>query len=822
MADFESLLSSLASLLGDDTPQATGAGVKNALFGYPGAAKVADALDPSPTVTNRASMIPIGNYSDGSVGLAWPQSAVDAKNALGRLGRSVDAAAGAPWSPAETFPRPEDAVLPGLAMTGGIAIPKPMGTVGMFGGRMARTADHAALAKAEDLAAKGAPREQIWNETGWFKGADDKWRFEIDDSAARQSKLFTDGGLGRVLKHNELYDAYPDVAGIPVEKTQGAASFVGSAGYTSRGDGLFGGLRKPERIYASPIIDALDPEGKTSRMLHEAQHAIQKREGFARGANEREYSYRDGLREKSPRYDTARAAVEPYAEALMRQDGVEAPPRERYSTIRNDYEGRALRELNQLAYARSAGEIEANNVEQRRAMTMQQRRQTPPWLTQELPDERQLLQQWGELSPAPSRQDVAAAPPARSQAAEAPRAAPGAPVRDLRDAIGRLVDTVGHNGPINVTTKNEGGYRTTVVYPSGGGFLNKRSGPELGVIRERPDGTFDWAGGLDPEVVAAAANREIPIAPRSGEVLPPARVATNQQPPRIPPTIDESGSTLFSNPKEGAPAGLLATSGLERMQADDALPKTGAQSIYDLPPSSQFIPETRARILEDNRKGPPDWRADPRRTAGMALDQFQGNTVLAQDYLLRTADAMERKGQVSDAALLRSAAEHAVDTRSAIRRDTSGDAYAKQLETMLAMEPDGTTLHANPSSPAGLIPMAGGGGDNSFEGRLAELQALLGEEPQQQPANALTAKAANALMAQQRPSDRLQERGYLDTLPPSVERYDQPPAGADAYMRAFNAKAQQLKAQGVPPEKAIEMLQQDPALNELWRRSLQK
>jgi hypothetical protein len=58
-------------------------------------------------VAYRASMLPIGNYEDGSIAFpVWPQSAVDAGNALMRFHRGE-------------APRPEDAVLAGLAMTGG-------------------------------------------------------------------------------------------------------------------------------------------------------------------------------------------------------------------------------------------------------------------------------------------------------------------------------------------------------------------------------------------------------------------------------------------------------------------------------------------------------------------------------------------------------------------------------------------------------------------------------------------------------------------------------------------------------------------------------
>lgn len=79
-------------------------------------------------VAYRASMLPIGNYEDGSIAFpVWPQAAVDAKEALGRFGRSVEQATGqAQYTPEETFPRPEDVVLPGLAVAGTGAMRAPV------------------------------------------------------------------------------------------------------------------------------------------------------------------------------------------------------------------------------------------------------------------------------------------------------------------------------------------------------------------------------------------------------------------------------------------------------------------------------------------------------------------------------------------------------------------------------------------------------------------------------------------------------------------------------------------------------------------------
>ena len=51
-----------------------------------------------------------------------------------------------------------------------------------MGGLKAETADKSALEKAMELEKDGTDSEKIRKETGWFKGYDGKWRFEIDNS----------------------------------------------------------------------------------------------------------------------------------------------------------------------------------------------------------------------------------------------------------------------------------------------------------------------------------------------------------------------------------------------------------------------------------------------------------------------------------------------------------------------------------------------------------------------------------------------------------------------------------------------------------------
>lgn len=72
-----------------------------------------------------------------------------------------------------------------------------------------------------------------------------------------------------------------------------------------------------------------------------------------------------------------------------------------WDSQRQAYEDRAHADLNRLAYDRSAGEVEARNVQVRADMTPEQRRATPPWLTQDVPFEKQFVQQYGQRSPLP-------------------------------------------------------------------------------------------------------------------------------------------------------------------------------------------------------------------------------------------------------------------------------------------------------------------------------------------------------------------------------------------------------------------------------------
>lgn len=112
--------------------------------------------------------------------------------------------------------------------------------------------------------------------TGWSRGTDGEWRYEIDDSQAkvdiealqRNAGFFGDElALSDVLEHQELFDAYPRLADVEVVVWDDLD--LGDAAY-SRYDNI---------IYIN--VATLPEEQLKAKLLHEVQHAIQASEGFA-------------------------------------------------------------------------------------------------------------------------------------------------------------------------------------------------------------------------------------------------------------------------------------------------------------------------------------------------------------------------------------------------------------------------------------------------------------------------------------------------------------------------------------------------------------
>ena len=278
----------------------------------------------------------------------------------------------------------------------------------IFAGIWAKTADKAALAKAEKLAASGADPKAIWRDTGWFKGGDGKWRFEIDDSQA----MFNPSGIGAAKKENDLTIGYPGMDLGPsvgnliehpsLKDAYGGvtkSTFIGNKN-TLFGDGVQGSYSDGVLQVNAPA-KAADAKSTT---LHELQHAVQQREGFAQGGNAAQLAQEYGAArsrlhflEQEPEFKAANQELDKLWDDVFTKGTVseaEAVAREadlmkRFPTLaeQRTLMGRLKNssEDGYTAYKNLAGEAEARAVQKRMNMNPQQRREVFPLDSYDVP-----------------------------------------------------------------------------------------------------------------------------------------------------------------------------------------------------------------------------------------------------------------------------------------------------------------------------------------------------------------------------------------------------------------------------------------------------
>lgn len=369
-----------------------------------------------------------------------------------------------------------------------------------FAGRNANRADREALARAEEMERAGEDAEQIRQETGWFRGADGLWRFEIDDSTmeydptgdlrgarsrrwamedleAAREDLFgniTEEQADMVRAYNRaeiagdtaeqqrLYDELTATEfGFQFETYVDALQRANATKNNPWGGALADYINHPELFANYPQLRDVGlefrklPEGTRGEfdgdtvtldeslltepedvLIHEIQHAIQRAEGFARGASPEYWSRQlqngydgrtenvrreaarlrdeyNGIRDREPEFFDAMIALEEMTPDVPRGavnwdtlEQIEEDPIEwqKYDAAREAAEqqfgrekvwgfitlmqhlkraetdaGRSAYDL----YRNTAGEIEARDAAARRTMDQEQRRNTRPNLGNE-------------------------------------------------------------------------------------------------------------------------------------------------------------------------------------------------------------------------------------------------------------------------------------------------------------------------------------------------------------------------------------------------------------------------------------------------------
>jgi hypothetical protein len=278
--------------------------------------------------------------------------------------------------------------------------------------------DNLGVAREMEASKKGAAT--IRQATGWEKGADGKWRYEVEDidfvenidnrlKASEKARTKNGVDLVEFVNDNKLFKAYPGLRWIKVVMDTKSGSY-GSFNKL-KGDGGFG------QITINPDKHQNDKQ-ILSTLLHEIQHAIQETEGFSRGGSPSTYSVNKNLINKQ--IDELKEFIE--AEESSTKDLVKAKNKlasltgeesnfdelfDKYdddvTRIENEtgisYHKKQLERLFQkladsdgmITYKRLSGEVEARNVELRAKLSPEERRTKTLQSTEDVSREDQIF-----------------------------------------------------------------------------------------------------------------------------------------------------------------------------------------------------------------------------------------------------------------------------------------------------------------------------------------------------------------------------------------------------------------------------------------------
>lgn len=160
-----------------------------------------------------------------------------------------------------------------------------------FAGENAKIANFKNLDFAKQMEQQGKTAQEIFEQTGWYKGNEGKWRFEIDDSNWNIKDIKIDKNtiydLEDLLDAPELYEAYPKLKKVPVY----FESEMKENGSYTKADNWY------DQIYInSDLLENTDAKSYSmlglknqdklfSTLQHEIQHYIQDKENFSKGAS---------------------------------------------------------------------------------------------------------------------------------------------------------------------------------------------------------------------------------------------------------------------------------------------------------------------------------------------------------------------------------------------------------------------------------------------------------------------------------------------------------------------------------------------------------
>lgn len=225
------------------------------------------------------------------------------------------------------------------------------------------------LDTAKEMEAANKSAEDIFIATGWEKGADNKWKYDLQEGVV-EIKSKKSGKASEVLNYPEIFKAYPKAKDLDIV-------FMKSDKF----DGMY--LPSKNRIM---ISSELSDSETTSTLLHELQHFIQDQEGFAVGGNAKFIRDLYNERIKSENNFSVKKVLNNIKNSLFGSNKNEADTKKELDKL-----GRLVSKADEDLYRSIAGEVEAFNVEKRAKMTAEQRRITPISETAEVPTEEQVV-----------------------------------------------------------------------------------------------------------------------------------------------------------------------------------------------------------------------------------------------------------------------------------------------------------------------------------------------------------------------------------------------------------------------------------------------
>ena len=296
-----------------------------------------------------------------------------------------------------------------------------VGLLGTFIGKGSKLWNVESNNIAKALEKKGVAPETIWSQTGNVKAPDGKWRQEISDVGSTASQYPQEGSMiyldkyskelynkpygelpfgekglgeqrekiskladiemkkyekvGTTLNHPKLYESYPDLKNIDLYQ------WIGPREGSFYPQGLSNAQPNP---YIT--IGAENPEQLKSTLLHELQHGIQTKEGFAKGGNLTSAIGADILPKlEDVRNKIKKLDIDPYRIENNIASGYNVPK----DTLDKYNKWQSLKEQedklinNKMspfdAYKRLFGEAEARLTQSRLPLTQEQRLQYYPY-----------------------------------------------------------------------------------------------------------------------------------------------------------------------------------------------------------------------------------------------------------------------------------------------------------------------------------------------------------------------------------------------------------------------------------------------------------